>query len=448
MKTSIQNLSRLSALLASLGLLPAGRVTAQTFTTLYNFGGNYNPHNPEGGLVLSGNTLYGTAYGGNPSDGCVFGINTDGSGFAIVHGFTGLDGFAPTDGLILSGNTLFGTAYRTVFAVNTDTSGFTILHSFVPGDGTYPVGGVVLSGNTLYGTASRSGIADMGTVFAVNTDSSGFSVLHYFTATDPNSGTNSDGGNPRSTLILSGSTLYGTAQAGGSTSRGTVFAVNTGSLGFTNLHNFTAGTNDGADPYAGVILSGNTLYGTTASGGSSGHGTVFAVNTDGSGFTLVHDFSGGDGAGPVAGLLLSGNTLYGTTAGGGVGAATVFAVNTDGTGFTVLHVFTGDEGNSPQGDLILAGNTLYGTTVFGGTLQNGTVFSLALPLPQLAITPADGNVVLTWPVSATGFTLQSATNLVPPVVWITNSPAPVIINGLNTVTNAITGAQTFFRLSQ
>jgi hypothetical protein len=34
---------------------------------------------------------------------------------------------------------------------------------------------------------------------------------------------------------------------------------------------------DGANPNAGLILSGNTLYGTVAAGGSFGHGTVFAV---------------------------------------------------------------------------------------------------------------------------------------------------------------------------
>jgi hypothetical protein len=47
-----------------------------------------------------------------------------------------------------------------------------------------------------------------------------------------------------------------------------------------------------------------------------------------------------------------------------------------------------------------------------------------------------------------GFTVQSTTNLVPPVVWDTNSPAPVVIDGQNTVTNPITGDQMFFRLSQ
>ena len=54
---------------------------------------------------------------------------------------------------------------------------------------------------------------------------------------------------------------------------------------------------------AGLILSGNTLYG-TARGGSSGNGTVFAVNTDGTGFTTCVVFQhrrqrfNSDGANP------------------------------------------------------------------------------------------------------------------------------------------------------
>jgi len=71
-----------------------------------------------------------------------------------------------------------------------------------------------------------------------------------------------------------------------------------------------------------------------------------------------------------------------------------------------------------------------------------------LPPPQLTITLAGANVVLTWPTNVVGFTLQSTTNLVSPAVWSTNSPAPVVIAGQNTVTNPITGAQKFYRLVQ
>src|SRR4051812_32892473 len=50
---------------------------------------------------------------------------------------------------------------------------------------------------------------------------------------------------------------------------------------------------DGANPNAGLIISGSTLYGTVAAGGSYGRGTVFAVDTNGAGFRILHSFTGG-----------------------------------------------------------------------------------------------------------------------------------------------------------
>ena len=138
---------------------------------------------------------------------------------------------------------------------------------------------------------------------------------------------NSEGANPNAGLILSNNTLYGTAAAGGSSGAGTVFAVNTDGTGFRVLHTFNGGS-DGVNPWAALILSSNTLYSTAYSGGSSGKGTVFAVNTDGTGFTNLYSFTGGgDGANPIPGLILSSNTLYGTTeAGGSSGYGTVFSL--------------------------------------------------------------------------------------------------------------------------
>src|SRR3974390_702341 len=171
-----------------------------------------------------------------------------------------------------------------------------------------------------------------------------FRTLHTFTTSQPNSSgvsTNGDGSYPWAGLILSGSTLYGTARFGGSSGSGTVFAINTNGTGFTVLHSFTAmdtnGANsDGSGPVASLILSNNTLYGTTYSGGSPGVGTVFALQTDGTGFTNLHSFDLFDPF-PNGRLILSEERLYGTTAvvpflpqlGG-----TVFALNIDGTGFT------------------------------------------------------------------------------------------------------------------
>src|ERR1039458_6360345 len=95
---------------------------------------------------------------------------------------------------------------------------------------------------------------------------------------------------------VDGKTPYGTATYGGSSENGMVFAINTDGTGFTNLYSFTGG-NDGANPFDGLILSGNTLYGTAFNGGSLGSGTVFAVNTNGMGFTILHPFTDGSDGG-------------------------------------------------------------------------------------------------------------------------------------------------------
>src|SRR5258705_551059 len=103
------------ALIAVLNLIPAGRVTAQTFTTLHSFTAisdscpcpNSDGGRPVAGLILSGNTLYGTATGGSSGYGTVFAVNTDGTGFTNLHSFTADGGTFPYAGLIVSGNILY-----------------------------------------------------------------------------------------------------------------------------------------------------------------------------------------------------------------------------------------------------------------------------------------------------------------------------------------------------
>jgi len=123
-----------------------------------------------------------------------------------------------------------------------------------------------------------------GSVFAINTNGSGFTNLYSCTALDAATGTtNSDGANLDAGMILSGNKLYGVAQYGGPSGNGTVFAINANGSGFTNLHSFTAGdptynTNrDGIFPQ-GLLISGTTLYGMARYGGSNDSGTVFALS--------------------------------------------------------------------------------------------------------------------------------------------------------------------------
>lgn len=449
MKTRIKTLSVLPALLVALAGIPTARMFAQAFTNLHSLSPvdivngytNNDGANPYAALVLSGNTLYGTAGISGPGDGgSVFAVHTDGTGFTNLYAFghdasfNYTNGSGPEGGLVLSGNTLYGTAVDggisgqgVVYAVNTDGTDFTNLHRFTalsgfPGpygtnsDGAEPQDALTLSGNTLYGTAQIGGTNSWGTIFAVNTDGTGFTVLHHFTATVGTMGeygVNSDGVFPRGALVLAGNTLYGTAILGGTNGYGTIFAVNTNGTGFTTLHTFTAydptyhTNSDGSNPNGGLVLAGNTLYGKTGSGASLGFGALFAIHTDGMGFTNVYAFTNSF---PTtvgsAGLFLSGNTLYGTTSmGGNLGNGAVFSVNTDGTGFTILHTFTptggtnNSDGANPYGGVILSDNILYGTAHNGGAAGDGTVFALNPTSPPPAIqftaSPTGGTVPLT-----------------------------------------------------
>jgi uncharacterized repeat protein (TIGR03803 family) len=455
---------------------PILEAQAQTLTPLYSFSGGNDGAQPAG-LVLSSNTIYGAAsYGRGSNYGTVFAVHTDGTGFTVLRSFSGgSDGAFPW-ALSLSGNTLYGTALYggldvsysgngTLFALNTDGAGFSKLYSFGGDDGSIP-SDLILSSNTLYGATESGGSSGSGTVFRLNPDGTGFATVYSFTARNFYTNlffdiyTNSDGFSPNG-LILLGDALYGTTSLGGSSGNGTVFKVNTDGTSFTVLHSFTgppvAGSahptpnSDGAHPEVGLTSSGNTLYGTALLGGGSGKGTIFKLNIDGTGFMILHSFSGQDGANPYAKLLQSGNTLYGEASyGGNSGNGTAFKLNDDGTGFASLHSFTGGDGANPAGGLLLSSNTLYGTTLNGGSFGSGTLFSISLPVTplQLTIRLTGANIILTWSTNANGFTLQSTTNLVSPVVWTAVSPEPVVVNGWNTVTNAVSGAQQFYRLSQ
>jgi uncharacterized repeat protein (TIGR03803 family) len=158
------------------------------------------------------------------------------------------------------------------------------------------------------------------------------------------------------------------------------------------LHDFNPKSNDGSEPYGGVIFdAAGNLYGTTVYGGPYDYGTVFELTPTGGNWTekLLHTFNknGKDGYWPSAGLLLdAAGNLYSTTyAGGAYGFGTVFEMTpTAAGGWTErsLHNFKSNvdstkDGASPDAGLIFDGaGDLYGTTYAGGAYGSGTVFEL------------------------------------------------------------------------
>jgi len=409
---------------AGQGVIFAMNIDGSSFTNLHAFNGS-DGSNPNAKLILTGNRLYGTSeFGGSNGNGTIFGINTDGTGFtnlyhfsATVSGING-DGTGIQGGLALSGNRLYGTATfggsargGTIFSINTDGTGFANLHNF--GSAGYPSASLILSSNVLYGTSSGGGDNGAGAVFAINTDGTGFTNLYSFSPSIFTftygyfAYTNSDGAYPQCILVLSSNRFYGTTPQCGTADRGTVFAVNVDGTGFMKLHDFSPTTSytnsDGQRPDAGVVLSGNTLYGTTEYGGSTGNGVVYAVNTDGSSFVTLHAFSETTAPAP----------------------------------------HTNIDGGGGYAGLILSSNTLYGVAFYGGATGNGTIFSISLPTasaPALNIVPSGGSVVLTWPAEPAGYNLQTAPAITGTFTNIPGATSPY--------TNVISGPQQFFRLSQ
>jgi uncharacterized repeat protein (TIGR03803 family) len=359
---------------------------------------------PGGVLLTNGIIYGTSAGGGSLGYGTVFSFSTNNGGsFTVLHNFTNPpDGLTPND-LVSDGTTLYGTTqnggtngYGMIFRIGTNGLNYTNLWSFTSQpDGEYPQSGLILNGATLYGTTSGGGSNPNGdgTIFKIGTNGKNYTILHNFTNSP-------DGQSPRAGLVLNGATLYGTTYLGGTNSAGLIFKMDTNGLKMVILHTFSFDTADGAYPQSTLSFNNNVLYGTTFLGGSSGvigNGTIFRIDTNtGASFTVLHSFSSmsfntnADGAHPLAGVVVNTNTIYGTAANGGsYNAGTVFQVNTNGSGFLVLKNFTNaPDGNGPQGGLALSGKNLYGMSYSGGSSSNGLAFSLLLS-PAIITQPQD-----------------------------------------------------------
>jgi uncharacterized repeat protein (TIGR03803 family) len=386
----------LAALLVIVGAqlrpLPA---SAETSPALVHLGGGVvAPWAP----ITEGadHNFYGTTHdGGTRGAGTVFRL-TPGGAVQTLYSFPNVTDGSGTDAPVIQGSDgrLYGTTYYnggpsrcgTIFALNTDGSGFTVLHTFADTDGCNPWAGLLQGDDGyLYGTASAGGPNHLGVIFRLATDGSHYTVLHTFTS-------NSEGGFVHAGLIQgTAGRLYGTTSGGGTYGGGIVFALNPDGSGFTTVYALGGTPDTGTGSRADLIQgTDGALYGTTSAGGQYSGGTAFKVRTDGTGFTVLHAFGGpNDGKSPHAALLeASDGRLYGTTAGNGSNLhGSIFSMGLDGSGYTTVHAFAGSasDGNVPEAGPIQSDDgRIVATTTSGGPGNNGTIDSFDLGLPRPA----------------------------------------------------------------
>jgi uncharacterized repeat protein (TIGR03803 family) len=295
---------------------------------------------PVSDLTLIGDTLFSTTQeGGTLGDyGTVFSLPLTGGTPNAITQFNNSNGCFAEGPLTLSadGTTFYGTTtmggdlsannygYGVVYSSPVAGGTPTVLTSFNLTNGNAPMGGLLRIGNTLYGTTQSGGGNNQGEVFSLPVTGGSPTILTSFDGTH--------GAAPTGSLIVSGGLLYGTTSQGGN-GYGTVFSLplTGGTPTVLASFNFT----DGDGPSASLILSGDTLYGTTEFGAdNNSDGEVFSLPLTGGTPTVLAAFDGTDGSEPYGDLLLSDNTLYGTTIYGGYGYDGDYRTG-DGTVFSI-----------------------------------------------------------------------------------------------------------------
>jgi uncharacterized repeat protein (TIGR03803 family) len=385
---------------------------ASSEKVLYTFQGGTDGANPSAGVIFdkAGN-LYGpTAGGGTYGYGTVYKLSRESGGWkeTILYSFSGApDGEAPLLGSLvmdsqgnlygttaLGGNRCGVTTCGVVYEV--DTNGVeTVIHRFTGQDGQRPMSTLIFdSHGDLFGTTVGDLVKGGGVVFELMPGSNGTweeKTLYMFTGWKDGG----DGAGPMSGVIFDkAGNLYGTTSSGGNivgtAGCGVVFELQPSGDSWNEsvLYRFNCAA-DGGVPYAGVVLRGGNLYGTTDLGGNDdgrGDGVVFELEPGSSGWSesVLYTFNGRtDGHTADTGVIFdkTGN-LYGATVYGGwrycdMGCGTVFKLTSGSGGWqeTVLYRFNGPgvgDGDQPDEATLVSDSKghLYGTTPAGGILTS------------------------------------------------------------------------------
>jgi uncharacterized repeat protein (TIGR03803 family) len=371
---------------------PASSAQAQTFQVIHNFTGGLDGSSPSAALTIDrAGHIYGVSgYGATGDHGAVFELKHLGSGWTLspIYEFLGEnDGSNPQGGLVfgpeglLYGTTVGGgsTGAGTIYALQPPASACktaicfwseTTLHSFGSGtDGMYPLSSLVSdqAGN-FYGTAWFGGSNGDGTVFELTKSGSSWSENTLYSFVGPPN----DGSQPESAVIFdTAGNLYGTTSNGGTNSDGTAFELTPSNGGWSEsvLYNFSNNA-VGFLPVGGFVMDqeGN-LYGTTYINGS-----IFELTHSNGQWNATSLYTAPQFSSYAALTIDQAGNLYGVSdvgsnGGNDFGDGFVFKLTKSNGTWTLtdLHDFDGSDGKEPDGPVTLdAAGNLWGTTFGGG----------------------------------------------------------------------------------
>ena len=376
--------------IAMLGVWSLERADAQ-LTILHRFGDGTvlnDGAGPQAALAVGpNNDLYGVtetkARYINGGSGTVFRITPSGR-LTIIRSFTHKQYMVSQQPLLNYNGTLLGitlggpgrrgpgTLFELTPAVGSQEWNLNLAYKFGPNGVFAPSGSVIVgSDGDFYGvTEGTSGNPGAGTIYKMDPHTFALTVLYNFT--------NSGAMYPQGALLQgSDGNFYGSTSEFAFNFTASIFMM-TPNGQVTILAQIP-----GQISYVGQPLiqakDGN-YYGSF--GSRSDKGFIFKMTPDHV-MTTIHTFQGSDGRGPNGLVQGPNGNLYGTTFGGGTtGNGVVFEISTDGSLFTVLHNFSDGtithDGKTPVGSLVVGpDNFLYGTTNGGGIGGLGTVFKIS-----------------------------------------------------------------------
>ena len=245
-----------TAMLAMGGVPMARPARAATITTLYTFSDlrRRAPQDPSSNVTVFRGAIYGKL-----ADGKIYKFSPQHDKVQVV--FQGANTEYVSEGaLVALDGALYGYAIsnddatNSVFKIDPATHTGSIIYTF-PNNVVYPGSNLAALNGKLYGTLLEAGKGGaVGTLFSLDPATATFTVVHTQTA--------AEGNRPYGGLTAYGGLLFGATSSDGP-NQGTVFQFDPTTSQEVTLHTFTANGTVPGNPYFGVVVHGDDVFGFT-----------------------------------------------------------------------------------------------------------------------------------------------------------------------------------------
>jgi uncharacterized repeat protein (TIGR03803 family) len=345
-----------------------------------NLGAGTGPVRYGAPVHYTGKIFFTNLEGGINNTGVLFSFDTTTLALATVINFQPGDSNRPVIQPKIANNTIIGLSKNGLYRLNPDGSNFQKINPFPFDNDNYTILHQLtysIATNQVFYIAD-GGAYKNGYLLKMDATSLINFNVHDF-------GNVPGGYNPSGMFKAPDGKLYGIAQNGGVTGGGTIFKMNTDGSGFQTIYDFTGA--NGQSPIGQLLYAADgRLYGVcNRSGvlGLSDNRLIFGINTDGTNYTVLKNFTTAAIDGRVVGELTEGTpgNLYGITGPWGDRDdeySVIFKIATSGAGYTVLKTFNTSftEGGVMRNRLAFYNGFLYGTSALGGTNNAGTAFRI------------------------------------------------------------------------